>query len=168
MQRRTLLKLGLWSGALLGVAGAGAAAWTPGWQDARLSGPAREVFAAVARAVLQGALPEDPQVQAGALAQHLQRLEASIAGLPPATRVELSDLLALLSLAPGRLALTGLSTAWPRATVPELQAALQDMRRSGSQTRRQVYQALRDLTNAAWFADAGTWALLGYPGPYRI
>ena len=118
--------------------------------------------------MLQGALPEDPQVQAAALAQHLQRLQASIAGLSPATRAELSDLLALLSLAPGRLALTGLSTAWPRATVPELQAALQDMRRSGSQTRRQVYQALRDLTNAAWFADAGTWALLGYPGPYRI
>ena len=42
------------------------------------------------------------------------------------------------------------------------------MRFADSLTRQQVYHALRDLTNAAWFADAGTWGLLGYPGPTTI
>ena len=54
------------------------------------------------------------------------------------------------------------------ASTSELAQALQAMRVSGSQTRRQVYQALRDLTNAGWFADAGTWGALGYPGPHRL
>lgn len=163
-----MLKLGLWSGAALALAGTGAALWTPGWREGRLSAPARELFIAVARAVLEGALPADPAVQAVALQAHLDRLETAIAGLAPATRQELSDLLALLCTAPGRLALSGLGAPWRLATPSEVQAALQGMRHSATQTRRQVYQALRDLTNAAWFADAGTWGLLGYPGPANI
>jgi len=39
------------------------------------------------------------------------------------------------------------------------------MRLSGVTMRRQVYQTLRGLTNVAYYADASTWALLGYPGP---
>lgn len=168
MQRRTLLTLGLVSGTALALAGAGAAVWTPGWRDGRLSEPARALFAAVARAVLDGVLPADPAVQAVALKGHLERLEVAIAGLPPATRAELSDLLALLCTAPGRWALAGLGSPWPEAGKAEIQAALQAMRVAGSEVRRQVYQALRDLSNAAWFADAGTWSALGYPGPYRL
>ena len=144
------------------------AIWTPGWRDGALSPAAREVFVAVARAVLDGVLPADAQVQELALQSHLTRLDASIAGLPPAVRAELSDLLALLSTGPGRLALTGLRPPWRDADVPALQAALQAMRTSDSDTRQQVYQALRTLTNAAWFADAGTWVLLDYPGPSMV
>lgn len=168
MQRRTLLTLGLVSGTALALAGAGAAVWTPGWRDGRLSEPARALFAGVARAVLDGVLPQDPAVQAVALKGHLDRLDALIAGLPPATRAELSDLLALLGTAPGRWALAGLGSPWSEASTADLQAALQAMRVSGSATRRQVYQALRDLSNGAWFADAGSWTALGYPGPYRL
>lgn len=168
MQRRTLLTLGLVSGTALALAGAGAAVWTPGWREGRLSEPARALFAAVARAVLDGVLPADPAVQAVALKGHLDRLDAAIAGLPPATRAELSDLLALLCTAPGRWALLGLGPPWSDASPAELQAALQGLRVARSELRRQVYQALRDLSNAAWFADAGSWNLLGYPGPYRL
>jgi len=39
------------------------------------------------------------------------------------------------------------------------------MRVSGTTLRRQAYHALRDLTQAAYFSDPGTWAALGYPGP---
>lgn len=99
---------------------------------------------------------------------HLQRLEASIAGLAPATRQELSDLLAVLGTAVGRRALTGLATPWAEANVVEVQHALSHMRVSSGTTRQQVYHALRDLTNAAWFADAGSWDLLGYPGPQAV
>jgi hypothetical protein len=168
MKRRRLLELGLGAGVLLALAGAGVSAWQPGLRDGVLSVPARELFSAVARAVLDGCLPADAAVQGMALRAHLQRLEASIRGLAPATRKELSDLLAVLATAAGRRAITGLTTPWPLAGTAEVQQVLTAMQRSGSNTRQQVYHALRDLTNAAWFADAGNWDLLGYPGPQAI
>lgn len=122
----------------------------------------------MARAVLEGCLPADAAVQTVALQAHLQRLDASIAGLAPATRRELSDLLAVLGTAAGRRALTGLGTPWAQASAAEVQQALSRMRTSSSAIRQQVYHALRDLTNAAWFADAGSWDLLGYPGPQAV
>jgi len=128
---------------------------------------ARDIFTSVARAVLEGNLPEAPAAMQQALAAHLQRVETAIAGLPPATRNELSDLLALLGTAPGRLALTGLAVAWRDTPTRQVQAALQTMRRSSSRTRQQVYQALRELTVAAYFSDASTWPDLGYPGPQQ-
>lgn len=168
MQRRTLLQLGAGAGAVLALAGLGAALWVPGWRDGRLSDAARGVMVAAARCVLDGILPEDAQIREQALAAHLVRVEASIAGLSPATRSELSDLLAVLSTAPGRLALTGLRADWRDASTAALSDAFQGLRLSSSATRRQIYQALRDLTNAAWFADAGTWDVLGYPGPQAV
>jgi hypothetical protein len=168
MRRRTLLTLGAGAATLLALAGAGVAVWTPGLREGALSGPAKDLFGAVARAVLQGSLPADPAVQRVALASHLDRLQASINGLAPATRRELSELLAVLGTAPGRLALTGLRSSWAEAEAGEVQLALQAMRVSSSTTRQQVYHALRDLTNAAWFADPGTWGALGYPGPMTV
>ncbi len=168
MKRRRLLQLGLGATALLALAGVGVSAWRPGWRDGALSAPARGIFVAVARAVLEGCLPADAAVQRVALLAHLQRLDTSIAGLAPATRGELSDLLAVLGTAAGRRAMTGLGTAWAEASAAEVQQALSSMRTSSSVTRQQVYHALRDLTNAAWFADAGSWDLLGYPGPQTV
>jgi hypothetical protein len=42
------------------------------------------------------------------------------------------------------------------------------MRTSSLQLRQQAYQALHDLVGSAYFSDAATWHLLGYPGPMRI
>jgi hypothetical protein len=168
MQRRSLLKLGLGAGAVLTLAGAGIAMWSPGWRDGRLSSSGQDVFTAVARAVLDGSLPVATVEQQQAMQAWQQRLEASIAGLAPATRRELSDLLAMLSTAPGRLMLTGLQQPWLAADTRSVQQALHAMRVSSSVTRQQVFHALRDLTNAAWFANANTWAALGYPGPQTV
>ena len=165
MQRRTLLKLGVGATVTLAVLGGGLALLRPGLVDGRLSAVARTLMRAVAEAVLDGSLPADATSRAAALDAHLQRLEVLVAGLPPATRDELSQLLSLLSTAPGRLAMTGLAQDWPEAGVASVQQAMQGMRLSGIAVRRQVHQALRDLTNAAYYADASTWALLGYPGP---
>jgi hypothetical protein len=150
---------------VLAVAGAGVALWTPGLQSGRLSVPARTLFAAVARAVLDGSLPQDPDQAQTAIAAHLDRLDATIQGLAPASRQELSELLAVLCTAPGRLALTGLGSDWHLAGTEQLQKTLQAMRLSSSLTRQQVYHALRDLTNAAYFSDPSAWMALGYPGP---
>jgi len=168
MQRRRLLQLGLGAAALLAVAGGGVALLAPGLAGGRLAPAGRAVFAAVARAVLDGSLPAGGPERQQAIDGLLARLEQTIAGLGPHARQELSMLLALLASPPGRLGLAGLTTDWPHASVAELQASLQAMRLSSITLRQQAYFALRDLTNASYFADPGTWPQIGYPGPRPV
>lgn len=169
MQRRTWLKLGAASGAALALVGGGAAlVFEAGWRDGRLTASGRGVMESVARAVLEGSLPAEVQAQRTALASHLDRMDATLRGMGPSTQREIGDLLALLAFPPGRLALAGLAHDWARADVVQVQSALQAMRSSRINLRRQAYHALRDLTHAAYFADSATWALLGYPGPIKF
>ncbi len=169
MRRRTLLQLGIGSAVVLATVGGGLAWLTPGLDpQGRMLGGARAVMHATARAVLDGALPSEASAREMALQAHLQRLDATLAAFPSATRSELSQLLALLAAAPGRLAFAGLRSPWPEAEVAEVQQALQGLRTSSLALRQQAYHALRDLTNAAYFADPSTWQKLGYPGPASI
>jgi hypothetical protein len=169
MQRRTLLGLGVTGAAVLALAGGGAALmYERAWRDGTLLPAGRRVLAAVARAVLDGSLPNDAAAQATAIDGHLTRMQATVSALPPHTQSEVADLLALLSMPPLRVALTGLSSPWEQASVADVQAALQSMRQSSLLLRRQAYGALRDLTHAAYFADATTWPLLRYPGPRTL
>jgi hypothetical protein len=168
MQRRTLLKLGIGASVVLAVAGTGVALLQPGLRDGHLSMASNEVMRAVARAVLEGALPSETMPREQALDAHLLRLDAAIAAFPVPTRAELSQLLAVLASVPGRHALAGLSEPWSQAGVPDIQQALQSMRLSKLALRQQAYHALRDLTNAAYFSDPSAWAHLGYPGPMDI
>ncbi len=169
MQRRTLLKLGAVAGTALSLAGGGIAwFYQAAWSGGRLSRVGRNVLGAVARAVLDSSLPADAGPQLAAVAAHLDRMDATLRALPPTTQREVADLLALLALAPGRLALAGLSADWGSASVPQIQASLQAMRSSRIALRQQAYHALRDLTHAAYFADSTTWVRLGYPGPPKI
>ena len=168
MQRRTLLKVGLGGSIVLTALGGGIALIRPGLDGAKLSSGGRALFEAIARAVLDGSLPADPSLQAGALRAHLARVDDAIAAFPAATRAELSQLIALLASTPGRVAIAGLSTDWAQASVAQLQASVQSMRTSSLQLRQQVYHALRDLTNAAYFSDPTTWSQLGYPGPREL
>ena len=167
MQRRTLLRLGVASAAVMGVVG-GAAAWVQaGLKDGRLSRSGREVFRAVGRAVLDASLPSGSSRNA-ALDGLLDRVDQLTLALPPHAQGELSQLLSLLASAPGRRLLAGLGEAWPTATEVAIQQALQDMRLSGLALRQQAYAALHDITAAAYFSDASTWQQLGYPGPSPI
>lgn len=168
MQRRTLLKLGIGSAAALAVAGGAVALWTPGIVHGRVSTAGREVFHAVGRGVLDGLLPVAEHAQHQALSGLLDRIDNLVAGLPPHAQDELSQLVALLATAPGRLAFAGLQDAWMTATTPEIQSALHSMRFSSLALRRQSYHALHDIVNGAYFADPATWVLLGYPGPVAL
>ena len=98
------------------------------WRDGRLTDSGRQVLAAIARAVLDGSLPPEAGPQAAALASHLDRMDVALRALPAATQRDIADLLALLAMPPGRLALAGLATEWQRADVTQVQAALQVMR----------------------------------------
>ena len=153
---------------MLALAGGTLALLRPGLQQGRLSTGGREMFAAVARGVLADLLPAEPEARARALQAHLQRLDDTIAGLPPALQAEIDELVTLLASTPGRLALAGLRPDWPQASEGELQAMLQGLRVSSLQLRQQLYHALRNLTNGAYFADASTWQAIGYPGPRAV
>ena len=168
MQRRTLLTLGIVTGALLAVAGGTVALLSPGRRDGKLTAAGRAMFAAVARAVLGPLLAQDPVMQVQALHAHLERVQATIAGMPPAMQSELDELVTIVASAPGRLALVGLNTGWRTATESQVTAALQGMRESPLALRQQAFHALRDITNASYFAGPTTWAAIGYPGPRAL
>lgn len=168
MRRRLLLAVSAVTGTVLALAGRSVTWIKPPRHDGRLSGDARELVAAVASAVLDDDLPAEPAARAVALAAHLKRLEATLAGMPPHMQEEIDRLMALLITLPGRLVLTGLGTTWRDAKRAKLQAALQDLRHSGLALRQQVLRALRDLTNGAYFADADSWSAIGYPGPRSL
>lgn len=168
MQRRTLFKLGIASAAALAVAGGAAALFSEGLVDGRLAPAGREVFRAVGRAILDQTLPREEAARHVALEGLLGRIDELVVALPPHAQAELSQLLSLLASAPGRRTLGGLGESWPTATEAVIQKALQEMRLSSLMLRRQAYAALHDVTAAAYFSDATTWAQLGYPGPTRI
>lgn len=165
MRRRTFFQLGLGSAIVL-IGGGMALNWLrAGWAQGRFSPEARRVMRSVARAVLDGSLPTSPRQVELVLDEHLLRLEAAVAAFPVGTQADLSRLLSLLVSPSGRRWLAGLDLPWADASTTEIQSALQDMRTSSWTLRQQSYRALRDLTNAAYFADASAWPMLGYPGP---
>ena len=168
MQRRTLLKLGAASAAVLIVAGGAAALLQPGLKGGILSDSGREVFLAVGRAVLDKTLPADEGARQIALQGLLTRVDVLVQSLPAHAQAELSQLLALLASAAGRRTLAGLSQPWPEASVADIQHALQGMRFSALALRQQAYAALHDITAGAYFSDPSSWPLLGYPGPLKI
>jgi len=157
MQRRKLLAVGVGTGVLLAAAGATLGLLRPARVEGRLGVESSEVMAAVATAVLEGLLPAEQAARAQQLQAHLGRLQATIAGFPPAMQAEVDELLGLLAHPAGRVALVGLRPAWGEATPQQLHAALSSLQSSTLALRQQVFHALRDLTNAAYFADAGSW-----------
>jgi hypothetical protein len=168
MQRRRLLTLGLGAAALLATVGGGLAWLRPGVAQGHLTAGGAAVFRAVALAVLEGSLPALPAQRELALSAHMHRLNAAIAAFPAATQAELSQLLALLASPPGRRLLAGLHTDWDEASVPDIQQSMQSMRLAALRLRQQAYHALRDLTNAAFYAAPATWPAMGYPGPVPV
>lgn len=154
---------------VLAAAGTGVVLTTPpGFAQGNLSAGAGAACKAIARAVLDGRLPDDPAQRESLLDAYLQRLEAVIAGFPSAVQAEISELLTLLSTTAGRVGLMGVLRSWPSASVDDIQAGLASMRRSSLGLRLQAYHALRDLTHAAWYADEARWSELGYPGPIAL
>lgn len=149
MQRRTLLRLGVASIAVLVLAGGAAGLLQPGLDKGRLSTSGREFFSAVGRAVLDRALPDEEGARQMALNGLLGRIDTLVLGLPTHAQAELSQLLSLLASAGGRRALAGLSPPWAEASVDQIQKALQGTRLSSLALRQQAYAALHDISAGA-------------------
>jgi len=168
MQRRKLLAVGAATGLILTIGGAALGFLRPARVDGRFTAISNSAMAAVAQTVLEGFLPSDEAARAAQLKAHLNRLQATIAGLTPALQREVDELLAMLAHPAGRMALFGLRSDWQVATARDVHDAMRTLQTSSTHLRQQVFHALRDLTNAAYFADPGTWVQLGYPGPRHV
>lgn len=168
MQRRTLLKLGVGSAVAMSLAGLAVAQWDSPLSQGRLSAASRTIFRSVGAAILDGCIPAAAPARAAALDGMVQRVEVLIGGLPGATQDELAELLSIVSLAVGRVAVFGLFTPFEEASVAQLQDHLQAMRTSSLGLRQQVYHAFREIVNGAYFADTSSWALMGYSGPVKL
>jgi hypothetical protein len=164
ISRRSFLKAGLIG--TVALAGAGGLyrytrKSTPG-QRYILDAAARSALAAIAAVVLKDALPAPQAVDAA-----VTRVQAAIASLPLKTQSEVQDLFALLTLAPARRFVAGISGGWEQADPADISAFLQSWRFHRLALLQNAYLALHDLIFGAWYADESTWAAIGYPGPLK-
>ena len=115
MQRRRLLKLGFGTAVALAVTVVGLVRLRPEGFAGYLSPDAIAIFTAIARAVLDGGLPEMANARDDQLKAHLGRVSDTIAAFPPATQAELSQLISLLATAPGRRLREEVRMRWKQA-----------------------------------------------------
>jgi len=134
-------------------------------ESGRLSPAAADVMRALVPAFLDGALPAASQERAAAVEQTVAGVATAIAGLPPAARDELATLFVLLALPPMRFLFAGIDGTWGDASPTQAAAFLARLQRSRWALKRAAYDALHQLTMAAWYADSRTWEAIGYPGP---
>ena len=131
----------------------------------RQKADAAAVLGALVPAMLAGALPDDSQARHSAVDAALERVQQTIAGLPPASQHELAQLFALLAFAPTRVAFAGLAKSWNEADAAEIDDVLRNWRQSSLDLKRSAYDALHQLVLGAWYAGAESWQRIGYPGP---
>jgi hypothetical protein len=133
--------------------------------QAGLTTDAADIVRALAPALLDGALPDDAAERDAAITRTVAAVGTAIEGLPPATREELATLFTLLATMPVRIFVAGMDGAWRDATVAEANGFLVRLQKSRWSVKRSAYDALHQLTFAAWYADPRTWPAIGYPGP---
>jgi len=167
--RRSFLKIGVAGAIALAAGGAVyrlAYAPTPGHRLA-LDGPATTLLTAVIPSMLGPVLPTEAAARAAAIRQTVDHVAGAIAGLPLSSQKEVQDLFGLLSMAPVRRLLAGVSGGWAHASPDAVDAFLQSWRHHRLQTLQTAYHALHDLIIGAWYAQPANWPAIGYPGPIK-
>jgi hypothetical protein len=167
LSRRTFLAAGLVGAAALGIAGwlKGPHAPTSGIPRRTLDADAEALLAAVVPVLLAGALPAEPRDRRAAVAETLTGIDIAIAGLPPAAQHEIGQLFALLSLPPVRLSFARVSAPWHEASPDDVRKFLDRCRESTWMLPRAAYDAMHQLTFAAWYGNPRAWSGIGYGGP---
>jgi hypothetical protein len=169
LTRRRLIRTGLGGLVLLGIAGCARSSTGIGpFEDAQhvyraLSGRDRDMIAAVAAALLDGALPSD--AHAPALVEVVRGVDVAVWGLPDDARGELAQLFNLLGFSVTRGLAAGIWSSWSDASASDVATFLARWRRSGISLFRSGYQALHQVVMAAWYGNSASWERIGYPGP---
>lgn len=161
VSRRHFIRAGLFGGALLAVVAA-----LRRTVPQRSSGPpidsdGESVIAAIAAVLLKGVRGSGRDDE-----RHIvEGVKQAVAMLSAPAQQEIGELFGLLSFAPTRVAVARVAAPWRQASESEIAAFLQSWRTSRIGLLQSGYQALHDLVMGAWYADAGTWAAIGYAGP---
>lgn len=163
LSRRQFLHAGLACSALLACSG-----WLNAAGARRLSVAEREMLAAVAGVLLDGALPKAGEARQQLIERTVDGIAQAVAGLSLATQKEIGELFGLLVLAPARLFIAGVSRPWREASPAEVAGFLGAWRSSRLGLLQSAYAALHDLSFGAWYAQPESWAAIGYPGPPEI
>lgn len=165
--RRTFIFAGAAGAAALGLAAwlRGPHAPASGVPRRALDGDGEALFTAVIPALLAGALPTPPAERTTAIAQTLAGVDQAIAGLPLAAQAELRQLIALLAMPPVRWSFARVTSPWRDAPAAQVRAFLDRCRDSSLALPRAAYDALHQLTFAAWYGNPRSWPALGYAGP---
>jgi hypothetical protein len=174
--RRTFLKVGISSACLLIAARTldrdvfaqdrFAQESRPGSLDLKkIANKDAEFIAALAPAVLKGALPEENVARQVAINEVVEAFDRTVAGLSPAVQRELDELLSLLTFAPTRRFVAGVTNPWNQATEADVTAFLASWRQSRFSLLQQGYQALARVMIACWYGNPLSWQRIGYSGP---
>ncbi|MEP7154872.1 MAG: hypothetical protein ABI905_03810 [Betaproteobacteria bacterium] len=169
--RRAFLKVGLAGAFVLAVARGMdrqvfAQAPTGGSLDLKkLANKDADCIAALAPAILNGALPADPAARLVAINEVVEAFDRTVAGLSPAIQKEVEQLLSLLTFAPTRRLVAGVSAPWHEATEADVSRFIEQWRQSRFSVLQQGYQALSQLMIACWYGNPLAWESIGYGGP---
>lgn len=156
--RREFLKTGLAGSVMLGLAGC--AGISDDQETAMLT--------AISAALLAGALTEDADARETALAETVRGVRHAIAGLSINAQKEVAELFSLLTLAPARRFVAGVSSPWHEASGEDVAAFLESWRFSRFALLQSAYAALHDLVFGAWYARPENWPAIGYPGSPEV
>ncbi len=167
VSRRTFLVTGV-----LGAAALVTAAWLAGPRAPAgavgrraLDADGDAIMGAIVPVLLADALPAAPGERATAIAQTLVAIDGAVAGLPPAAQQELRQLFALLAAPPVRVGLARIGDPWQNAPPEAVRRFLDRLRGSSWSLLRSAYDALHQLTFAAWYGNPRAWPAIGYGGP---
>ena len=169
--RRTFLKIGAASACVLMAARVldrevFAAADTRGSLDLKkLSNKDAACISALAAAVLKGALPDDAAARLVAINEVVEAFDRTVAGLSPAVRTEVDELLSLLTFSVTRRFVAGVSKPWDQASEQDVSNFLDAWRHSRFVLLQQGYQALARVIVACWYGNPLSWGTIGYSGP---
>jgi len=163
--RRRFLQVGVASAALLALVRTldRPARAAGGWRA--IDEQAARTMAALVPVILAGTLPREDDARAKAVVAIVAEFDRLVAALAPAVQEEIGELFSVLHFPPSRIALAGLWSSVEESSAEELATFLLRWRGSRFELQRASYRALTQITQAAWYGQAESWAAIGYPGP---
>lgn len=176
--RRNFLRTGVMGAVFLGTASLGATlsgCATSPMENREIDGQSTTyhflseddaaVLFAITPAILAGALPEDPALQAESLTTTVSAVDEAIYRFGPTNQAEFRKLFDLLNFGPTRALTTGIWRGWATVQQDQAEDFLQRWRNSRVGLFNNAYNGLVKVTNVAFYGRPENWEKSNYPGP---
>lgn len=139
-----------------------------GYRFRRLSPASCGLIAAIAGALLDGALPSETDARARAIDSVVAGVDKAIAALQPAVQAELQQLFSLLNFPVSRRLLAGVAQPWLKASTSDIAGFLESWRDSRFTLLRSGFHGLHQLILAAWYGSVESWQSIGFALPAQV